>query len=296
MVKNRRPYKLANFDFIIKLTFVLLFLHLTPVNAQDVYKVTTQRLNMRATPSAKGRLMGTLTQGTTVTVENIENGWALINYDGKICYVSAKFLQKVEKADNKENERVYQQEQKQESTQLVESVETVTVTEPSVTDTDEKETKKLLSANVMLFSGEGNFTDRLNMGIGWHFITLNGFGFDFAIRSNSARYGNRNFDYGPNYSYKLWANDKNKLYATAALCLSSRVQGMPDVTITSSGKTKEEVKYKYFFDFVANARVSYELPKVILSAGLVLWAPQFKFSDGYFSTGFHLSLAFRFGR
>ena len=67
---------------------------------------------------------------------------------------------------------------------------------------------------------------------------------------------------------------------------------MPDVTVTSTGKIKEDKKYKLFTDFVSNARVAYELPKFAISAGLVLWAPEFKFSDGYCRTGVHLSLLY----
>ena len=39
------------------------------MKAQDVYKVTVQRLNIRATPSVNGRLMGSLHLGDKVTVE-----------------------------------------------------------------------------------------------------------------------------------------------------------------------------------------------------------------------------------
>lgn len=280
------------FRVVIKLTFVLFLMNTIQVRAQDVYKVTTQRLNMRATPSVKGNMIGSLTLGTTVTVESIENGWALLNYEGKKCYVSAKYLLKVENAEAKETGVSDQQVQRVETTQQTETIEAVTVAEQPETVIKEKEKKKLISGSFTLFSGEGKFNERLNACLGWHYITLNGFGFEFITRSTSTTYGNRNFDIGPNYSYKLWENKKNCLYVTGALCLSSRIQGMPDVVVTSSGKTKQETKYKFFLDYVANARVSYELPKFTMSAGFVFWAPDFKFSDGYSSNGFHLSLLF----
>lgn len=274
--------------FAIKLAFVLFLLNPITVNAQDVYKVSTQRLNVRATPSGNGNLVGTINQGVTVTVEKIENGWAQINFNGKTCYTSAKYLSKVEADINRNAES--QIEIRHEATQQAESTETTAVSEQPVSPTDTKEKMRLISGSFLMPSGDGSFSDKLNACLGWHVITLNGFGVDFVTRWSSTKYGNRNFDVGPNYSYKLWENEKNRLYATAAVCLSSRVQGMPDLVVTSSGKVKEETKYKYFLDFVTNARISYELRKFTLSAGFVIWAPEFKFNNGYCKTGIHLSL------
>ena len=74
------------------------------INAQDVYKVAVQRLNVRATPSANGRLMGFLNHGDTVTVEKIQNGWATISYNGKTCFISEKYIvvEKKEEIERKE--------------------------------------------------------------------------------------------------------------------------------------------------------------------------------------------------
>ena len=238
-----------NFRLVIKLTFALLFLHLVPVNAQEVYKVNAQRLNMRATPSTNGRLLGTLTQGATVTVESIENGWALLNHEGKACYVSAKYLSKEEKQDSKEKEKAYQQEQK--TTTKTVTMTAATVTEQSESRTSEKIHKRLVSGSVIYFGGEGEFLDKLSWCVGWHFVNLNDFGFEMVSRRINAKYSSTNLDFGPNYSYKLWENGKNRLYATAALCLSSRLQSVPDVTVTSTGKIKEDKKYKLFTDFVS---------------------------------------------
>lgn len=277
-----------NLRLVISLTIIFFLLNIIQVSAQDVYKVNTQRLNMRDLPSTKGRLIGSLTQGMTVTVENIENGWAMLSYEGKTCYVSAKYLLKVETVEPKETERVPLQEDGQKVILPADSEEVTTVVEQIETVTEEENNKRLISGSFILFSGEGHFTDRLNGCVGWHYITINGWGFDFVTRWVSTKYGNRNIDIGPNYSYKLM----NNLYVTGALCLSPRLQGMPDVKVSSSGKIKEETKYKSYIDFVVNARVSYELRKLTMSAGFVYWAPEFKFNDGYSSNGFQLSLLF----
>ena len=175
-----------NFRLVIKLTFALLFLHLVPVNAQDVYKVNAQRLNIRATPSANGRLIGTLTQGATVAVERINNGWALITYDGKACYVSVKYLSKEEKQDSKEKEKAYQQEQ--ETTTKTVTMTAATVTEQSEPRTSEKIHKRLVSGSVIYFGGEGEFFDKLSFCVGWHFVNLNDFGFEMVSRTSNAKY------------------------------------------------------------------------------------------------------------
>lgn len=265
---------------------------ITSIMAQSVYKVTSQRLNVRATPSANGLLIGTLNRGVTIAVERIENGWAVINYAGKICYVSAKYLSKEEHVENKDAESAPKSIQEQETTEQTDSLNTTSVTEKSVTSVKTKEKRRLISGSFFFPSGEGSFTDKLNSCIGWHHISLDGFGFEYVVRFSTARYGNKNIDLGPNYSYKLWENSKNSLYATAAICISSRVQGMPDIEVSSSGKVKESTKYKYFLDMVTYARVSYELPGVTLATGFVIWAPEFKFDSNYCKTGLMLSLLF----
>lgn len=65
------------------------------VMAQEPYKVTTQKLNVRSIPYATGQLLGTLAKGQTIEVLSIENGWAQVNYKNKKGYVSASYIEKV---------------------------------------------------------------------------------------------------------------------------------------------------------------------------------------------------------
>ena len=49
-------------------------------------------LNVRATPSTNGEKVSFLVHAEKVKVLGIEDGWASIEYDGNICFVSADFL------------------------------------------------------------------------------------------------------------------------------------------------------------------------------------------------------------
>ena len=101
-----------------RIVLILICLIVLPIIAvaQDKYMVNTQELNVRSRPSAKSSVVGKLKQGETVTVYAIANGWASIKYKSKskYCYVSAKYLVKIEpekkdsrmpdKKDNKKND------------------------------------------------------------------------------------------------------------------------------------------------------------------------------------------------
>lgn len=67
--------------------------------AQETYKVTTQKLNVRSIPFATGKVLGTLSKGQAVEVMSIEEGWALVNYKNKQGYISASYIEKVDKQD-----------------------------------------------------------------------------------------------------------------------------------------------------------------------------------------------------
>ncbi len=64
--------------------------------AQEMYKVTAASLNIRRAPSAKSQILGACKQDSVLAVLEIENGWAQIEYKGKVAYISAKYLEKVE--------------------------------------------------------------------------------------------------------------------------------------------------------------------------------------------------------
>lgn len=74
---------------------LLLFLFTFSVSMMaDNYVVNSAKLNVRATPSASGKLLGKLTKGAVIDVTSISKGFAKFTYNGKTGYVSAKYLTK----------------------------------------------------------------------------------------------------------------------------------------------------------------------------------------------------------
>ena len=81
------------------LGFLMLILGaICTVMASEPYEVTAASLNIREMPSAKSKLVGTLSRGTVVEVEDVADGFASFDFLGKKCYASVKFLKKVENA------------------------------------------------------------------------------------------------------------------------------------------------------------------------------------------------------
>ncbi len=59
------------------------------------YYVTAESgLNVRATPSSNGKVIGKLQHYDDIEVISIDNDWAKIKYKDKEAYVSAKFIEK----------------------------------------------------------------------------------------------------------------------------------------------------------------------------------------------------------
>lgn len=59
------------------------------------YKVTAGALNIRATASNKGKIIGELAKGNTVQVIKIVGGWAHVKSGSKTVYVGSKYIKKV---------------------------------------------------------------------------------------------------------------------------------------------------------------------------------------------------------
>lgn len=58
-----------------------------------VYKISADILNVRSEPSTAGEKLGTLENGTIVDyVEDYDDEWAIINYNGTQAYVNKQFL------------------------------------------------------------------------------------------------------------------------------------------------------------------------------------------------------------
>ncbi|MCD8328134.1 MAG: SH3 domain-containing protein [Ruminococcus sp.] len=59
---------------------------------ETVQYTADQEVNVREEPDYNSTILGTLTAGETVGVYTIENGWAIIDYDGDWGYVSTDYL------------------------------------------------------------------------------------------------------------------------------------------------------------------------------------------------------------
>ncbi len=61
--------------------------------AAPVYKISADVLNVRSEPSTAGQKLGTLENGTIVDyVEDYDDEWAIINYNGTEAYINKQFL------------------------------------------------------------------------------------------------------------------------------------------------------------------------------------------------------------
>lgn len=62
------------------------------------YRVTSvSRLNVRKSPSTSGAVLGTFKSGQEITVISISNGWAKVEYNNSVGYVSAKYITELPK-------------------------------------------------------------------------------------------------------------------------------------------------------------------------------------------------------
>ncbi|MCC8192701.1 MAG: SH3 domain-containing protein [Ruminococcus sp.] len=59
---------------------------------ETVQYTADQDVNVREEPDYNSTILGTLTAGEAVGVYTIENGWAIIDYDGDWGYVSSDYL------------------------------------------------------------------------------------------------------------------------------------------------------------------------------------------------------------
>lgn len=73
------------------LTIVQILIAVT-INAQ-IYKYTSANLNLRSGPSTSYKVLITIPLGTSVEMaENCDCDWIKVSYNGKIGYVSSKYL------------------------------------------------------------------------------------------------------------------------------------------------------------------------------------------------------------
>ena len=75
--------------FLVYLVWALFPIYAIATNY--VVQVNTE-LNVRSEPNADAMCVGKLRNGTQVDVTAISDGWAVIDYNGNTCYVTAKYL------------------------------------------------------------------------------------------------------------------------------------------------------------------------------------------------------------
>lgn len=68
--------------------------------AENNYKVTSSsRLNVRKSPSTSATVLGTFNSGQQIEVISISKGWAKVKYNGKVGYVSEKYISPLPKPE-----------------------------------------------------------------------------------------------------------------------------------------------------------------------------------------------------
>ncbi len=73
-----------------------LLLHSIDADAAESAKVTATSLNVRATPSTSGAVVGKITKGNTVNIVDESKGWAKITYNGKEAWISSQYINKTQ--------------------------------------------------------------------------------------------------------------------------------------------------------------------------------------------------------
>ncbi len=73
-----------------------LLLHSIDADAAESAKVTATSLNVRATPSTSGAIVGKITKGNTVNIVDESKGWAKITYNGKDAWISSQYINKTQ--------------------------------------------------------------------------------------------------------------------------------------------------------------------------------------------------------
>ena len=160
----------------------------------------------------------------------------------------------------------------------------ITSTDENGNNENEREIKDFINLVYYGFDGFQNY------GISNYYLNPNNIGYEINLRMNLESYGNGNIELGPNCSFKLWGQANMKLLLTAAVGPSFRIQNVPEISYDSKGWKKEESKTVYKLDLFANARLSFVMGHLSLSAGYFLWGAEFKFSEGYKSQGFNAAI------
>ena len=131
-----------------------------------------------------------------------------------------------------------------------------------------------------------------NYGVSDYWLKPNGFAGEFGFRIDFKDFYNYSFDIGPNYTFKVWGKDKNKVLLTAAVGPSFCGRDVAKIKYDSQGNPKVETETKFKFDMFANVRLSFKVSRVLLSAGYFMWAPEFKMGGKYRADGFNVAIGY----
>ena len=67
---------------------------------ENTYVITAENgVNVRATPSTSGKVLGKKEYYQSIKVESINNGWAKFQFGGRDAYVNAKYIKKYDGLD-----------------------------------------------------------------------------------------------------------------------------------------------------------------------------------------------------
>ena len=188
-------------------TFFLFLLFLFPDKtfAQDSYRVTAQRLNVRNKPSTQALVVGVLNLDEIISVIEISNGWATFSFKGNVRYVNASFLEKV--VDSKDQKKTKEVESTKPTKKKEENIP------PSVVQTPKKKKHRNsfipkdgeISLLVDAFGGYSNFIcDEVSPECGL------GFGADIGVQ----------FDYN-----RLWGRMPKGIFGELTAGYSCRGSG-----------------------------------------------------------------------
>ena len=74
---------------------ICLYVFCFAVFSQNTIKYTSTNLNLRSSPSTSGNIISVISKGTSISIaEDCDCTWIKVYYNGKVGYVSSKYLTK----------------------------------------------------------------------------------------------------------------------------------------------------------------------------------------------------------
>ena len=94
---------------VLSVLAMFLFIMCVPIstNAQKLFRVTAQKVNVRNKPSTQSSIVGSLVKNDTIRVVSVKNGWATFVLNMDTRYVSARYLEEI---DEPTTQNEYQEE------------------------------------------------------------------------------------------------------------------------------------------------------------------------------------------